>query len=307
MDGAPPADGSPLVVTPPLLRARPLPDPGGESDKSARGQAVIVGGSTHTAGAVALAGVAALRAGAGKLRLATAADAAASLSVAVPEAFVAGLPTDDDGALDPHRSLEVLERVVASARAVVFGTGTLDPDATGELLRGLVGLLDDDTALVVDAAALPVLAEEPELLGPVASRTVVVPNPKEAAGVLGRDLEEVQGDLPGALHNAVSRLGCVVALRAPETWIAGPGVTAHVDHSGHPALGTSGSGDVFTGVLGGLLARGADPLTATLWAVQVHGRAGEQAAARIGGLGILARELLDEVPAAMAALAARPA
>ena len=84
-------------------------------------------------------------------------------------------------------------------------------------------------------------------------------------------------------------------MRGATTWIAGPTDGPFVDESGHPALGTAGSGDVLVGIVAGLAARGATPLGATLWGVHAHGRGGEALAAEHGGLGLLARDLLDRV------------
>jgi len=292
----------PVIVTPPLLRDRPLPPVGVTTDKGSRGRVLVIGGTTETPGGVLLAGLAALRVGAGKLQLATAAVAAPMLAVAVPEARVVALPADGDG-ISPSRVAEVIGPLVARSDAVVVGTGTMDPDATGALLREVVPMIADDAALVVDAGALPVLHDAPEILESMGARAVVIPNPNEAAQLLGVEVEAIGDDPEAAIVEAVARLGCVVALRAPDTLIAAPGSGLYLDRCGHPALGTSGSGDVFAGALAGLLARGADPLDATLWAVQLHGRAGEQAAGSVGGQGILARELVDELPRALVGVA----
>jgi NAD(P)H-hydrate repair Nnr-like enzyme with NAD(P)H-hydrate dehydratase domain len=108
------------------------------------------------------------------------------------------------------------------------------------------------------------------------------------------------------VDEAVARLGSVVALRDAVTRTASCGSDHFVDHTGHVALGTAGSGDVLAGVLAGLAARGADPLCATLWAVHIHGLAGEQLGRHGPGIGTLARELLDVLPATLRSVAGRP-
>ena len=287
---------SPVEVSPALLRERPLPDVGGTTDKESRGTVLVIGGSEETPGAVLLAGVAALRVGAGKLQLATSAAVAPALAVAVPEARVIGLAAG----CHPGSVVEVAH-LAERADAVLVGTGALDAEATGALLSALVPVLGPETALVLDAGAIPVLAHAPGTVAPVRSRTVVAPNLAEAR----RMLPDLGADTPldELLVAAVDRTGCVVAVRAPDTYVAGPGSDVYLDRSGHPALGSSGSGDVFAGILAGLLARGAEPLDAALWAVHLHGRAGELVAASVGGLGLLARELVDEIPRVLAAVA----
>src|SRR4051794_19351300 len=124
----------PTVVTPATLRAWPLPDPG--DDKEQRGRLLVVGGSAATPGAVRLAGEAALRAGAGKLRLATVGEAATALAVAVPEAGVLSLPSDDDGHL-PVSAAATLRDEADQVDAVLLGPGLKGADAVVALLERL--------------------------------------------------------------------------------------------------------------------------------------------------------------------------
>ena len=181
----------PTVVSPALLRERPLPAVGSVADKDQRGQVVVVGGSDQTPGGVLLAGLAALRAGAGKLQIATSAPVAPSLAVAVPESRVVSLPQSASGALEPTAALGEL---LGSADAVLVGTGALSPAAVDGLFRFVVAALGERTAIVVDAGALPVLAEDPGLLRPVASRAVVMPNAVEASVLLDIDGDELGED-----------------------------------------------------------------------------------------------------------------
>src|SRR5690348_2815792 len=146
------------TLTPRLLRDWPLPVPDG--GKHARGTVLVVGGAPATAGAVLLAGVAALRAGAGVLRLAVAGSRAAALGVAVPEAAVYGLP-ERNGTIDGRAAAEQLAGPGQAARVVLIGPGLDDVTETRALLHGLAGALDRDTTLVLDAYALAALAREP--------------------------------------------------------------------------------------------------------------------------------------------------
>jgi ADP-dependent NAD(P)H-hydrate dehydratase len=281
-----------------LLRSLPLERIDGPATKRERGTALVVGGSAETPGGALLAGIAALRMGAGKLQIATVASAAAPLAVAVPESRVVALAETSGGAIAPE-SIEVLAPVAAKADAVLVGTSTLDPDATGALLERLVPQLGNDTVLVLDAGAIAILRDRPEIIRARAARTTVIPNPVEMATLLAAHEDDVRREPAGVLHEAVTRLGCVVSLRDSTTRTTGPELPHYVDESGHHALGTSGSGDVLAGALLGLAARGADPLRATLWAVHVHGLAGERLGVHGPGIGTLARELLAELPIAV--------
>src|SRR5256886_3137381 len=154
------------VLSPRLLREWPLPVPDG--GKHARGTVLVIGGAPSTVGAVLLAGVAALRAGAGVLQLAVAQSRAAALAVAVPEAAVFGLP-ETDGSIDGGPAAGRLTGAVGQARVVLLGPGLDDVDGTQALLRGVVPALAAGTALVLDPYRLRALAPGPELGGRAAA------------------------------------------------------------------------------------------------------------------------------------------
>ncbi|MGN6243654.1 MAG: NAD(P)H-hydrate dehydratase [Motilibacteraceae bacterium] len=293
----------PVVLTPGLLRDWPVrtPDHGG---KNARGSVVVVGGSTRTPGAVLLAGVAALRAGAGRLTLAVPAGTAVAMAVAVPECGATPLPETGDGAIDPAAA-EVLADELSQSRAVLLGPGMSDPDATSELLARVLPLVPEDALVVLDAMALGCLGTRPELADPVRGRLVLTPNSAEAGRLLGTDgasdgASEGQPDLDVAGRIA-ERFGAVVAHGGA---VAACDGRRWIDQTGQVGLGTSGSGDVLAGLVAGVAARGGDPAQAACWGTHLHGAAGDRLAARVGRLGFLARELLDEAPRVLAELSA---
>lgn len=285
------ADAVPL--TPARLREWPLPDPQG--DKSSRGTILVIGGSRATPGAVLLAGTAALRAGAGKLQIATTESTALALGVAVPEAMVVGMPETSAGALTPEPPSAVLD-LAASADVVVLGPGLFEGDDTDALLETVLGSIGDDTAVVIDACALASVARRPELLRHCAERTVMTPNLGEGAALLGRELGD---DVDAEAALIAEKLGCVVSLFGH---VADPASGAWRDETADSGLGTSGSGDVAAGLVGGLLARGASPSQAACWAVHVHAAAGQRLAVERGRTSYLAREIVDGIAPALAAL-----
>lgn len=274
----------PVEVTPAVLAGMPLPGHGDDDSKHDRGSVFVVGGSSETPGAVLLAGLAALRVGAGRLAMATSAPAAAALAANVPEARVLGLRTTDGIGIDAadDRFVEPASR----AAAVLVGSGMLDVEAAEPVLDVLTASMPEGM-LVIDAGALPAAGRHPEWVQRLGGRALLVPNPSEI-GALG--VEDAR--------SAAQRFGAVVAARGPHTVIAAPDGSCWVDGHGTAGLATSGSGDVAAGVAVGLLGRGADPATAAVWMAAIHGRAGE----RLGRPGFLARELLDELPAALADL-----
>ncbi|MGC4892565.1 NAD(P)H-hydrate dehydratase [Micromonospora sp. DT31] len=275
------------VITPALLRDWALPVPSG--GKEARGTVLVVGGSRFTPGAVLLAGVAALRAGAGVLQLAAAESTAAALSIQVPEALVVGLPETADGAVHSERG-DVLDGLVAEADVVAIGPGLTNIDATRDLLRLVLDAAGRETALVLDAYALGALSHEPDLLVGSGRKVVLTPNLTEARHLLGRDPGD---DLDAEAVELAGRYDAVVSLYGH---IATPDGRAWREESGDAGLGTSGSGDVRAGLLAGLLSRGADAAQAACWAAFAHAVSGQRLVPRYGRIGFLARELLDEIP-----------
>ncbi|MBO4165172.1 NAD(P)H-hydrate dehydratase [Micromonospora antibiotica] len=275
------------VITPGLLRDWALPVPTGGKDN--RGTVLVVGGSRFTPGAVLLAGVAALRAGAGVLQLATAESTAAALSIQVPEAMVVGLPETADGAVagDPG---DRLGELVEQADVVTVGPGLNDIDQTRALLRLVLSAAGPHTALVFDAYALGALSHEPDLLVGTDRKVVLTPNLTEARHLLGRDPGD---DLDAESRELAHRYEAVVSLYGH---IATPDGQSWREESGDAGLGTSGSGDVRAGLLAGLLSRGAEPAQAACWAAWVHAVSGQRLVPRFGRIGFLARELLDEIP-----------
>jgi hydroxyethylthiazole kinase-like uncharacterized protein yjeF len=292
-------------VTEATLRALPLPTHHEGEDKDSRGRALIIGGGRQVPGAALLAGIGALRAGAGKLQVATVAGIAPHLALALPEALVAGLDETEEGEIAPSAAAALIRRT-ASCDAAVIGPGMLDGEAaaalTAALLRDAAGT---GTRFVLDAAALHRLREMRDALrqGDLAGRVVVTPHAGEMATLLGVEREEVLADRLGAARRAASMLQVVVAMKGAGTYVVAPGGQAWFSARGCVGLATSGSGDTLAGILGGLLARGATPIAATLWAVFLHGEAGERLSRSRGPVGFLAREILPGIPALMAEVA----
>lgn len=294
------APGRARAVTPALLRRLPLPRPDEDGSKEERGRVLAVGGATEMPGALVLAGVAALRAGAGKLQLATVAGVAATVAVAVPEARVRALPGTEAGGIDPAGADELAEWV-RRTDALLVGPGMLDPEATAALVLRLLARVED-AVVVLDAEAMACLGDTRGALHRLGGRAVVTPHAGEMAGLLGMGRDEVAAEPLAVARRAAAELGCVVALKGSETHVAAPDGEAFRYAAGGVGLATSGSGDTLAGIVAGLAARGAEPLRAALWGVALHGGAGNVLARRMGPLGFLARELLDEVPGVMRAL-----
>lgn len=295
----------PQQVSVELLRAWPLPETEDDAEKEDRGRVLVIGGSSSVPGAILLAGLAALRTGAGKLQMATSRSVAPTLAVAVPEALVVALDEDDEGAIEGGAAADVLSDRVGKADVVLVGAGMNQPSAAYDLVAALVEV--PGPILILDAAAITCLGEgAARLLEPARERIVVTPNATEAAALASVDVEDVARDRLATAVALAERLGVVVALKGSTTYTCGLRGERFADDAGNPGLGTSGSGDVAAGAIAGIAARGCDPLRATVWGMHAHAVAGDRLAERTGPVGYLARELLDELPTVMADLAGRP-
>ncbi|PPU19023.1 NAD(P)H-hydrate dehydratase [Xanthomonas arboricola] len=282
------------MLTAAALRSMPLPAPGG--DKEQRGRVLIVGGSMRVPGAVLLAGEAALRTGAGKLQIATAASVAPGMALAVPEALVLGLAQNRQGEI--VRGHRALDGAMAACDAAVIGPGMASSATTTAMVRRAAE--QAVCTLVLDAGAL-----SRGLRAPIGRPFVLTPHAGEMATLAGDDKAAVEA-APGtyALKFA-QKLRSVVIVKGADSFIAGPDGVVWMHRGGASGLGTSGSGDVLAGLIAGFAARGCDALTAALWDVFVHAAAGRQLARRIGPVGFLARELGLEVPGILDRLARR--
>ena len=274
------------------LDANPLPAVV-DGDKETKGRILIIAGSHRVPGAALLAATSAMRAGAGKLRIVTVESVATALAVAMPDAMVIGLAEHRDGGFAGSAVGEIAD-LASKADAVVAGMGV----ETGDVCKRISDvLLASPARLALDAGLLHSL----EPLDPVeskrASLPVLLPHAGELASLLDCDEADITADPVGQGLRAARLYRSVVLVK---------GVTSHVVHpdgriwrfeGGAPGLGVSGSGDTLAGIVGGLLSRGADPLTALLWATWLHGEAGASLARKVGPIGFLARQIPDEIPA----------
>ena len=274
------------------LQAWPLPVPDGEGDKEVRGAVLVVAGSAEIPGAAILAANAALRAGAGKLVIATVASVAVHVAVAVPESRVIGLVRSEDGGLTPD-SASALREAVDDADAVLVGPGFDEGPQTLALVRKLVAwcaAASDRPSLVLDAAAMAAVHDAPS-----GARLLVTPHAGEMAKLTGAAKSEVLGAAGAMAADAAQRWQAVVALKGASTFVASPDGRMWCHVNPNPGLAMSGSGDTLAGAIAGLAARGATLEQAAAWGVVLHADAGERLARRGSGLGFLARELPAQI------------
>jgi hydroxyethylthiazole kinase-like uncharacterized protein yjeF len=271
------------------LRAHPLP-PVIDGDKDTKGRLLVVAGSREVPGAALLTARAAMRAGAGKLRIATPESVAAQVGIAMPEAMVIALPEGDGGLA--FAAVETIAEQASKVDTVVAGPGMADNEVCGRIAAAL---LDSDAHLAFDAAVLRRL--EPLPPHKHSPEPILLPHSGELAALLDCDEAQVDRDPIGCGRRAAELYRSIVLVKGVDSHVVTPGGNHWTYEGGAPGLGVSGSGDILAGIVGGLLARGAEPLNALLWAVWLHGEAGAKLAKKIGPIGFLAREIADEIPA----------
>jgi hydroxyethylthiazole kinase-like uncharacterized protein yjeF len=278
------------------LHDHPLPLPQGETDKNSRGRVLVLGGCLTVPGGLRLTAEAALRAGAGKVRVGTVEAAALPLGVLLPEAGVVGLPTDADGEIDVGGGLSGID--LGRCDALVLGPAMSSAERASQLV-GAVLEEEHGAGLLIDAAALMSLAPHAERLRGLPQHALLTPHTGEMAGMLECDADAITRDPQAAARKAARRFGAVVVLKGGTSWIADPDGALFCYAGGNVGMATGGSGDVLSGIAGALLARGCEPLQAALWSVWLHGEAGRRCVETIGPLGFLARDMLGFIPPVM--------
>lgn len=287
--GAPGAGVAGLISRRVLQLVPPRPRSG-----SAHGAGVVLvaGGARGSTGAPSMAAMAAMRAGAGYVRVAVPASVAPTVELRLLEALVHGLEEEDGRHVEA--GARTVAELAAEAGSVVLGPG-LDP-ASGVFARAVgVGVA---APMVIDADGLSAYAS-PEALAERSGPTVVIPNPTELARLLGTAPEEVEAHRLASARALADRSGAIVALEGDGSIVVAPGGLVALGPGASGALATNGTGHVLAGLVGALLARHMDPFAATAAAVLARHTAGELAAARVGEDHTVAGDVIEALPRAL--------
>ena len=288
---------APLVR--PFLPARPL-----ESNKGTYGKAMILAGSPQYIGAANLAASAAGRIGAGLITIATTPELSHVYAASLVEATYCLLPPLD---AKPQERARVLLDALHGYRALVVGPGLGQSDATRDfLLRVFDGVRalpeSERPQMIVDADGLNILSRVERWHERLPANTVLTPHPGEMARLRSRAHVSGGGvDRLSVVSECARAWGHVVVLKGASTLIAAPDGRLRLNWPGNPALATAGTGDVLAGTIGGLLAQGMAPFEAASAGVYLHSHAGLLVSARLGDAGLLASDLLPELPLALRA------
>jgi len=267
-----------------------------DSHKGTFGHLLVCSGSIGKTGAGILAAKAALGSGAGLVTLALPVSAVWAVDAAVPEVMTAPIPETSDGTLSANGK-NALKQLIGERDAMAIGPGLTVQAETAALVRDVLSW--DGFPVVVDADALNALSGNPEYLRKRRGETVLTPHPGEMARLLDSSTSMVQGDRVGAALSCSSRSDCVVVLKGAGTVVAAPDGRFFINPTGNPGMATAGAGDVLTGMIGALLARGEDALTSALASVYLHGVAGDLAAEALTQHSLTAVSILDNIGPAL--------
>jgi ADP-dependent NAD(P)H-hydrate dehydratase / NAD(P)H-hydrate epimerase len=271
-----------------LLPARPV-----TGHKGSFGHLLVIAGCRGKSGAAVMAAEGGLRSGAGLVTVACPESIQTVLAVKLTEAMTVALP--ENGGMLRMDALALIENLWSDKKAIALGPGLGVSADVCELVRSLVR--NCPMPLVLDADGLNAIADAPAVLlerrGPPA---ILTPHPGEMARLIGGSVAQVEDDRLGAARDFARQYQVVLVLKGARTVIAFPDGRVRINSTGHPGMASGGTGDVLTGVIGGLLAQGLSPEDAATLGVFLHGLAGDSLRGRLGEAGMIATDLLRELP-----------
>jgi len=256
---------------------------------------VVAGGGEGLTGAPTMAALSAQRAGAGYVQVAVPTAAQTTLELRLLEAMTRGLPDRDGG--HTEAGVEPLAAMAERAGAVVLGPGLGRTDGATAFARGVARAVE--APLLIDADGLNAHAGELESLSDRPGPTVLTPHEAELGRLLDRKPGAIAADRLAAVREAAATSGAVTLLKGDDTIVARPDGLVAVSRGGTPALATAGTGDVLSGLIGTLLAKGVEPFAAAALGTLAHVRAGKAAADRHGADHVVAGDVIECLPSAL--------
>ncbi|MDQ6919909.1 MAG: NAD(P)H-hydrate dehydratase [Candidatus Dormibacteraeota bacterium] len=283
--------GPDLLLRPP--EALDLPDRPADGHKGTFGTVVVLAGSIGYTGAAYLAATAAARAGAGIVKLLVAESIYPILAAKCVEVMATPVPEVAPGSVG-HVAHEAVTRQFHAARSGLIGPGLGRDSSTWRLINDLA--LEIECPLVIDADGLNALSDHRRTLSRLPKGRVLTPHPGEMSRLTGSAVAEDRAGRLELAANTAREWKAVVVLKGARTVVAAPDGEVSEDAHEVPALASGGTGDVLGGLIAGLLAQGLEPFTAAVSGVYIHAEAGRRVASRLGDAGLLASDLLAEIP-----------
>jgi hydroxyethylthiazole kinase-like uncharacterized protein yjeF len=271
-----------------------------DSNKGLYGHVLVIAGGRGKTGAAAMAGIAALRAGAGLSTVASAASAITAIASYAPEIMTEPLAETDSGSIAMRTPDDpALAAITAKKTVIAIGPGMGQHPETVQFIRRFVQ--ESPVPMVVDADALNAVAGQRLRFH---TPRIFTPHPGEMSRLTGKTIAEIQADRIGHAREYAKEHAVYLVLKGNRSLIAFPDGRVWINPTGSPAMSTGGTGDVLTGMIAGLVAQFPNQLeNALLAAVYLHGRAGELGAEAIGEKSFMATDLFEFLPEAMREIA----
>jgi NAD(P)H-hydrate epimerase len=275
----------------PLIGPRPL-----AANKGNFGHVLVIGGSVGKAGSVAMAGIAALRTGAGLSTVATPKSVLGTVAGFHPEVMTEPLDETDAGSISTRASGEV-DTLIKGKTVLAVGPGISRNPETSEFVRSLV--VKSKLPLVLDADGLNAFEGRANELNGKGRTLVITPHPGEMARLAGSTIAAVQRDRINVARTFAREHELIVVLKGHRTLVAQPDRTVWVNTTGNPGMATGGTGDILTGMVAGLIAQNPERIVEAVFAaVHLHGLAGDVARESVGEHSMVATDLVKALPEA---------
>jgi NAD(P)H-hydrate epimerase len=265
--------------------------------KHAQGKVLLVAGSTGMTGAAYLATMGALRSGAGLAVACAPASLDSIYEIKITEGMTVPCEDEGQGYLSVNH-YPVIEDWFDWCDAIVIGPGLGQAEGTRELVKKLIR--SAPKPLILDADGLRAAYEDPTILNAAQYPVVLTPHYGEFSRLVNLSPDKIQQNLVATIDRFLEKINCILVLKNAPTCLAW-NHTGFVNSSGNPGLATGGTGDVLSGVIGGLLAQGHEPEKAAVLGVYLHGKAADEVAVEKGQRGLLASDLLSHIPSVLKA------
>jgi len=275
-----------------------------DANKGSYGHVLVIGGSVGKAGAAAMAGFSALRAGAGLSTVATPKSVLPTVAGFHPELMTEALPETEEGTISLRALESGLDALLERKTVIAIGPGISRNPETSEFVRAVLkhGAVPGNPAIVADADALNAFEGAADELNGRGRTLVITPHPGEMARLTGLSIAQIQATRLEVARQFAREHQLIVVLKGHRTLIASPDGTVWVNSTGNPGMATGGTGDVLTGMIAGLIAQHPQQaLEATALAVYLHGQAGDLASEAVGERSMVATDLVRFLPSSFQA------
>ena len=283
------------IITHDVVR-KILPQRKRDTHKGDYGKVYIVAGSTGMTGAAMLTCEAVLRSGAGLLKVAIPQSLNNIMEIRLTEAITVPLPELKKGVVGIS-DIEKIVKTMKQSDVIAIGPGSGQTRELEEVLRNIFE--EACTPIVLDADAINALAHRIEYLKQLQHPIVLTPHVGEMSRLTGLPVEEINRSRIEVARKYAKEWNATIILKGARTVVANPLGEIYINCTGNPGMATAGSGDVLTGIVTGFIAQGIQPFEAAMAAVYVHGKAGDRAAARLGEYGLMAGDIISELPYAI--------